>query len=188
MTGHAPKHQKFVKSPSDDKSFQVWLIILLSKSKSFVTRGGERAAWKLGVHRPASNSFGKKAVKTKHALPHCTPAPPARTRLTFLSCSRTPSLCPILSDSTETQNLQVAKTKFTSVNGFIGSALVEKSYAPLDNKETESRERKSQFESRRGIERFIKKLEQKNALRIDSRGWPSHFQAGPKTRRFFGIP
>ena len=86
---------------------------------------------------------GKKAVKTKHALPHYTTAPPARTRLTFLSCSRTPSLCPTVGDSIKTGSVRAPVSRFTSVNNFIGSVLVEKSYAPLDNKETERGEKES---------------------------------------------
>ena len=86
---------------------------------------------------------GKKAVKTKHALPHYTTAPPARTRLTFLSCSRTPSLCPTVGDSIKTVAVRAPASRFTSVNNFIGSVLVEKSYAPLDNKETERGEKES---------------------------------------------
>ena len=50
---------------------------------------------------------------------------------------------PTVGDSIKTGSVRAPVSRFTSVNNFIGSVLVEKSYAPLDNKETERGEKES---------------------------------------------
>ena len=145
MTGHAPKHQKFVK-------WKVMTSLPCSFSVKFV-RWGKEAAWGSSA---SSNSFGKKAVKTKHALPHCDCTPCSHASDVSQLFAHAKSLSDswwFNKDSLSTfVTHKFYKCKQLYWIGASGKILC----APWQQRDWE--ERKSQFESRRGIERFVTKL------------------------------